>query len=501
PAVEPVADKPPPAAAPATCLDTLSAEERLAMEETAPEVGITAEEMCREMEAAGAGSVIVHAPPDSAATPAAVPEDDIVGVVVVVALGVLLLVLLGIVAVILVRRRRLKGRPDTVATPVSGARDPEAYLEDIQGTTSEGRVRLGSRPLLIGRVAGTDPEHVDYFVIDKGTVGRRHALIQYRDLAFWLSDQDSVNGTFLNGERISSERRLKHGDRIKFHKYEFQFSMPELEAADHTVFASSHDATIAADATQIHGTVATAAAAISAVPPRHSDEDDMFDITAEGPTEDGDPDEGLFAAADEPARPGVPAADDMFDAEGPTEMPARPVEASADDGGMAGFSNHSATGSGDAFDDEASAFFDDDLGPPVADEDRAASFSSAADAGDDDEFATVLPDAPASADSGVFSESETLLPNAPYADGDTSATAVDISLDEFMETESFYSQMPDDDDRADATLMPEQVPNEVTMTPEYGDMFESTGLHSAADAKTDDEEDDEESESPTRFRD
>lgn len=58
-----------------------------------------------------------------------------------------------------------------------------------------------------------------------------------------------------------------------------------------------------------------------------------------------------------------------------------------------------------------------------------------------------------------LSESETLLPGAALADAGLGNTS-DISLDEFMRTDSFEVPLPgfiDSDDDADATLMPDQV--------------------------------------------
>lgn len=491
-------------AVPATCLDTLSAEERLAMEETAPSAGITAEEMCRQMEQAAPGTVIVHAPPS--ATDAPVTADSGGGALNVVIIGVLALILVLMVVVVVLVLRRRGGVPAAPVTPAtSPVRVPEAYLKDIHGITQQGPVRLTARPLFVGRVAGGDPEHLDYFVVDKGTVGRRHALIQFRDYSFWLSDQGSVNGTFLNGERITGDRQLKHGDRIKFHKYEFEFSMPELDDANHTVFATSHDMTIVGDATLVGAPVVAAVAAAAAAerPPAANRADaEVFDVTGEGDDVDGDKGAGqvdLFVDGDDTALSarGAAASTDFLSGEGADDMPA--FDPRDDHGDLAGFANSSATGSGDAFDTEASAFFDDDLGSSTAYEDAAAQFGgstqppTSSELDDSDDFVTALPDAPA-ADSRIFSESETLLPEAAYADDATSETASNISLDRFMETEAFFNRGAGED-REDATLMPEQVPDEQP-APAMDDFFDITGVDINAEADPDDDD----SESPTKFR-
>jgi pSer/pThr/pTyr-binding forkhead associated (FHA) protein len=71
-------------------------------------------------------------------------------------------------------------------------------------------------------------------VIPESTIGRRHALIEYKDFSYWIVDQGSINGTFVNDVPISSEVRLKHGDIIRLHKLEFEFVMPDLDDASMT---------------------------------------------------------------------------------------------------------------------------------------------------------------------------------------------------------------------------------------------------------------------------
>ena len=65
----------------------------------------------------------------------------------------------------------------------------------------------------------------------------QHAVIEYRDHAYWIRDQGSLNGTFVNGTRIEAEVRLNHGDLIGFYDHQFRFGMPSMEASDKTVLA------------------------------------------------------------------------------------------------------------------------------------------------------------------------------------------------------------------------------------------------------------------------
>ena len=73
----------------------------------------------------------------------------------------------------------------------------------------DGEVVFGSAPL-----AGT--------TIKNSFVSRRHFLIRSLDGVYYISDLDSTNGTYLNGERLQPnvERRVKDGDRIGLAKDE-----------------------------------------------------------------------------------------------------------------------------------------------------------------------------------------------------------------------------------------------------------------------------------------
>lgn len=99
----------------------------------------------------------------------------------------------------------------------------EAILIDTSKTTGRAKYALTAKPTMIGRIAANDVNRYDSVVIPDVTVGRRHAVIEYHDNAFWLQDQGSVNGSYVNGERVDGEKCLKNGDYLKIHKFTFQF--------------------------------------------------------------------------------------------------------------------------------------------------------------------------------------------------------------------------------------------------------------------------------------
>ena len=142
------------------------------------------------------------------------------------ALAVMIIAVIFLVLMVM-RTARRKPADDIIA--------PEAHLNDICGYTPQASYKLGSMPTILGRTAGTDTDHMNYIVIPQTTIGRRHALIEYKEYAYWIVDQGSINGTFVNDQMITGETRLKHGDKVRLHKYEFEFVMPEMVEAGMTV--------------------------------------------------------------------------------------------------------------------------------------------------------------------------------------------------------------------------------------------------------------------------
>lgn len=119
---------------------------------------------------------------------------------------------------------------------------PRAVLYDISNPNDIKRFELAERSTLLGRVAGYDPE-VQYVLVKEKTVGRCHAVIERRGHSFWIMDQGSINGTFVNGERIMADRALKHGDIVAIHRHEFEFMIPEYFESESTVVGAREQLT------------------------------------------------------------------------------------------------------------------------------------------------------------------------------------------------------------------------------------------------------------------
>lgn len=164
-------------------------------------------------------------------------------------LGWLLAIILAIIALGVLAWVWRSGalRPGSRAT-LAGEDDhgPTALLFDINEPTQVRRIEITGRPAVIGRVAGND-DSMDYIVVEERTVGRWHATIERRGQSFWIRDEGSVNGTFVNDERVITEHPLKHGDIVRVHEHAFEFAIPEFFDSERTIVAGEEGRMAAAE--------------------------------------------------------------------------------------------------------------------------------------------------------------------------------------------------------------------------------------------------------------
>ena len=80
----------------------------------------------------------------------------------------------------------------------------------IKLTVVSGRPEREEHELVLPTMLGRSAK----FVIDHDAVSRFHCGIFARDGGVWISDLDSSNGTFVNGERIT-ETQLAPGDKLR----------------------------------------------------------------------------------------------------------------------------------------------------------------------------------------------------------------------------------------------------------------------------------------------
>ncbi len=69
---------------------------------------------------------------------------------------------------------------------------------------------------------------VDLDLNPDGTVSRRHACLTYENGAYWIEDQASRGGTWVNGEKITAKTQIKPGDIITVGQTELTLLHPAL---------------------------------------------------------------------------------------------------------------------------------------------------------------------------------------------------------------------------------------------------------------------------------
>ncbi|GAA1757442.1 FHA domain-containing protein [Rothia terrae] len=109
---------------------------------------------------------------------------------------------------------------DTIATLPAGS----ALLIGIEGQVKGTRFLLtveqdqngADQPIVAGRKPTSD------IFLDDVTVSREHAVFVPNAGTFILTDGNSLNGTYVNGDRVE-EAILKNGDEIRIGKFHFAF--------------------------------------------------------------------------------------------------------------------------------------------------------------------------------------------------------------------------------------------------------------------------------------
>lgn len=72
---------------------------------------------------------------------------------------------------------------------------------------------------------GKEKSKVDFCVSNNSSVSRVHAEIVYENGAFYITDQNATNFTFVNGNKVNPGQKVKlnNGDKIKLSDEEFEF--------------------------------------------------------------------------------------------------------------------------------------------------------------------------------------------------------------------------------------------------------------------------------------
>ena len=108
------------------------------------------------------------------------------------------------------------GPEDNVQVDLSGIARGTGILVVRSGDRSGERFTLRAGSIDVGR-------HPDSSIcLDDVTVSRRHARIENRDGEYRIEDLGSLNGTYVNQQRIDSGE-LQHGDELQIGKFRMVF--------------------------------------------------------------------------------------------------------------------------------------------------------------------------------------------------------------------------------------------------------------------------------------
>jgi FHA domain/zinc-ribbon domain len=99
--------------------------------------------------------------------------------------------------------------------PVEGLEGPALVVRSGGGRAGETFHPAGERTRI-----GRSPD-CEIF-LDDVTVSRNHAVLVERDGKFFVEDQGSLNGTFVNRRRIDNQA-LENGDELQIGKYRLTF--------------------------------------------------------------------------------------------------------------------------------------------------------------------------------------------------------------------------------------------------------------------------------------
>lgn len=105
----------------------------------------------------------------------------------------------------------------TAEKPVSEVKSISSHQPVLKDLNSGDIYRLDNDILLVGRSPNC---HIKIF---DGYTSQHHATIKKIGFAWLLEDEESTNGTFINGKRLRKKTYLNYGDRIIFGRAEFIF--------------------------------------------------------------------------------------------------------------------------------------------------------------------------------------------------------------------------------------------------------------------------------------
>lgn len=103
------------------------------------------------------------------------------------------------------------------AAAIAALPPDSAILLVLGGTQAGARYLIDADTITAGRHPRCD------IFLDDITVSRHHARFTRRDHQVWVSDENSLNGTYVNRALIDGEVALRRGDEVQIGKFRMVF--------------------------------------------------------------------------------------------------------------------------------------------------------------------------------------------------------------------------------------------------------------------------------------
>ena len=140
------------------------------------------------------------------------------------AISITSLMLLVLIGVLVLRRKQSNNAETRHSNTAPDA--SHAVLRDTSRFTAMTEYDITGKRTLIGRLPREITTSSCIIVINHPSIGRNHATIRYQNNGYWIYDSGTVNGTYINGERLHDTIQLQNGDKIRFGRFEFDARLP-----------------------------------------------------------------------------------------------------------------------------------------------------------------------------------------------------------------------------------------------------------------------------------
>src|SRR5438445_11717277 len=95
------------------------------------------------------------------------------------------------------------------------------WLKDLEGSDLNQSIAITHFPAVVGRSSECD------YQICHPLISRRHCVFDVQDGEILVQDLGSLNGTYLNGERVKGPRPIHDGDRLDLTFLPYEVCLPK----------------------------------------------------------------------------------------------------------------------------------------------------------------------------------------------------------------------------------------------------------------------------------